>query len=75
MEDADSVKTAGNNGRRVTISNPDKVGGNTKLSERTRRGRPSRLRVHNIAELPAHLTERDRRIALDCYEHHVLRTD
>ncbi len=59
----------------MKISNPDKVGGNTKLSERTRAGRPNRLRERNIADLPAHLTERDRRIALDCYEHHVLRTD
>ena len=59
----------------MKISNPDKVGTNTKLSERTEGARPSRLREQHIATLPAHLTERDRRIALDCYEHHVLRTD
>lgn len=59
----------------MKISNPDKVGTNTKLSERTRAGRPSCLRERHIAKLPSHLTERDRRIALDCYEHHVLRTD
>lgn len=75
MEDPDRMKVAANNGNPVKISNPDKVGPNTKLSERTRGGRPSRLRERNIAELPAHLTDRDRRIALDCYEHHVLRTD
>jgi hypothetical protein len=69
------MKAAANHTNPVKISNPDKVGTNTKLSERTRTGRPDRLRERHIAELPSHLTERDRRIALDCYEHHVLRTD
>lgn len=39
------------------------------------RGRPSRLNESHVVKLAAHLTERDRHIALDCYEHHVLRTD
>jgi hypothetical protein len=69
------MKTAANHDNPVKIGNPDKVGTNTKLSERTRGARPSRLREQHIATLPSHLTERDRRIALDCYEHHVLRTD
>jgi hypothetical protein len=37
--------------------------------------RPTRLAESEVAALAAHITERDRRIALDCYEHHVLTTD
>ncbi len=69
------MKPAANHGNTVKISNPDNIGTNTKLSERTRGTCPNRLREHNIAEPPAHSTDRDRHIALDCYEHHVLRTD
>ncbi len=39
------------------------------------RTRPSRLTEDHAGKLAAHLTERDRQIALDCYEHHVLTTD
>jgi hypothetical protein len=45
------------------------------VTEIAKEGRPSRLREKHIVNLSAHLTERDRRIALDCYEHHVLTTD
>jgi hypothetical protein len=37
--------------------------------------RPSRLSEGAVAMLASHITERDRRIALDCYEHNVLTTD
>jgi Replication-relaxation len=37
--------------------------------------RPTRLTEGEVGSLAAHITERDRRIALDCYEHHVLTTD
>jgi hypothetical protein len=34
--------------------------------------RPRRFTAQNMVRLASHLTERDRRIALDCFEHHVL---
>jgi hypothetical protein len=39
------------------------------------RERTSRLKESDYARLAAHVTERDRNIAVDCYEHHVLTTD
>jgi hypothetical protein len=39
------------------------------------RTRPARVSPSLIAKLASHLTERDRQIAADCYEHHVLTTD
>jgi len=37
-----------------------------------RRRRPGRLSAGHVSRLAAQLTERDRRIALDCYDHRVL---
>jgi hypothetical protein len=37
--------------------------------------RRSRLPEDHALKLAAHVTERDRHIAVDCYEHHVLTTD
>lgn len=34
--------------------------------------RPQRFTAQDVVRLASHLTERDRRIALDCFEHHVL---
>ena len=39
-----------------------------------RRRRPGRLSAGHASRLAAQLTERDRRIALDCYDHRVLTT-
>lgn len=36
--------------------------------------RPRRFTAQDIARLASHLTERDRQIALDCFEHRVLTT-
>ncbi len=70
------MKIPANQNNPVKISHPDNSERKTKrVTERVKGGRPSRLREKHIANLPAHLTERDRRIALDCYEHHVLTTD
>jgi hypothetical protein len=55
---------------------PDKGGESIRNSEKmTERRRPSRVSGDLIAKLAEHLTDRDRQIALDCYEHHVLTTD
>jgi Replication-relaxation len=40
----------------------------------SRPARPTRLRESDYAQLAARVTERDRQIAIDCYEHHVLTT-
>ncbi len=70
------MKIPANHSNPVKISRPDNSERTTKkVTERAKGDRPSRLREKHIANLPAHLTERDRRIALDCYEHHVLTTD
>jgi hypothetical protein len=37
--------------------------------------RPSRVTAEHVLKLAAHLTDRDRRIAVECYEQHVLTTD
>lgn len=37
--------------------------------------RPNRITSEHVVKLAAHLTERDRRIAVECYEQHVLTTD
>jgi hypothetical protein len=37
--------------------------------------RPARFTAQDVVTLAAHLTERDRQIALDCFEHRVLTTD
>jgi hypothetical protein len=56
--------------------NPDKGDKSTSASERKRESRrPSRLTEGAIVKLASHITERDRRIALDCYEHNLLTTD
>jgi hypothetical protein len=56
--------------------NPDKGGKSTNATKRKRESRrPSRLTESAIVKLASHITERDRRIALDCYEHNVLTTD
>jgi protein involved in plasmid replication-relaxation len=36
--------------------------------------RPRRFTAHDVVRLASHLTERDRQIALDCFDHHVLTT-
>jgi hypothetical protein len=38
------------------------------------RGRPARVTKTLLVELASRLTDRDRQIALDCYEHYVLTT-
>jgi Replication-relaxation len=38
------------------------------------RVRPARLALTHVVSLGSRLTDRDRQIALDCYEHHVLTT-
>ncbi len=40
----------------------------------TLRSRPARVPLTHIVGLGSRLTDRDRQIALDCYEHHVLTT-
>lgn len=46
------------------------------MNERMKeKARPARLTESHLVKLASHLTERDRQIALDCYEHHVLTTD
>lgn len=37
--------------------------------------RPGKVSLAHVVELGSRLTERDRQIVLDCYEHHVLTTD
>jgi hypothetical protein len=39
------------------------------------RVRPARVTLAHVASLGSRLTDRDRQIALDCYEHHVLTTE
>lgn len=34
--------------------------------------RSRRFTAEDVVRLAAHLTERDRRIALECFEHHIL---
>jgi hypothetical protein len=46
-----------------------------KKNKEKERTRPSRLSEDHAAKLAAHLTDRDRSIAEDCYDHHVLTTD
>ena len=46
-----------------------------KLNQATAGRRRSRLPDDHALLLVSHVTERDRRIAVDCYEHHVLTTD
>jgi hypothetical protein len=41
----------------------------------TKADRPSRVTAEHVLKLAAHLTDRDRRIAVECYEQHVLTTD
>jgi hypothetical protein len=37
--------------------------------------RPGKVSLSHIVSVASRLTDRDRQIALDCYEHHVLTTD
>jgi hypothetical protein len=76
MEVADRVKSAANTRNLGERRHPDKGGESTRNSEKkAERQRPSRISGSHVAKLAEHLTERDRQIALDCYEHHVLTTD
>lgn len=52
-----------------------KRGQTKKLNQATAGRRRSRLPDDHALLLASHVTERDRRIAVDCYEHHVLTTD
>lgn len=45
------------------------------MNKRKQADRPNRVTGELVAKLAAHLTERDRRIAVECYEHNVLTTD
>jgi hypothetical protein len=59
-----------------SLRNPDKgVQIRSNKGKAAAAKRPTRLTEGEVASLAAHITERDRRIALDCYEHHVLTTD
>jgi len=70
------MKPAANPVEPTTRKNPDKGGKATNVSENDRESRrPSRLTEGEMVELASHITDRDRRIALDCYEHAVLTTD
>jgi hypothetical protein len=70
------MKAAANHIKSTVSKNPDKGGTSTNAGERKREARrPSRLTEDAIVKLASHITERDRRIALDCYEHNVLTTD
>lgn len=70
------MKATANHMKPTVTRNPDKGGKSTNTSERKRESkRPSRLTASAVIKLASHLTERDRRIALDCYEHNVLTTD
>jgi hypothetical protein len=70
------MKSAANPRERTLKQNPDKGGKSTHVTDGTKQARrPSRLSESEVAKLASHVTERDRRIALDCYEHNVLTTD
>jgi hypothetical protein len=69
------MKPAANSTISTPIKNPDKGEKSTHVTEKSNAKRPSRLTEGEIAKLASHVTERDRRIALDCYEHSVLTTD
>jgi Replication-relaxation len=45
------------------------------MSEAFRSDRPGKVTFSHIVNLGSRLTERDRQIALDCYEHHVFTTE
>jgi hypothetical protein len=60
----------------IRCKSRDKGGKSTKVTERPApKRRASRLNERQVGRLASHVTERDRRIALDCYEHSVLTTD
>jgi hypothetical protein len=70
------MKAAANQPEPSPRKKSDKRGKSTNSRQRGWEGkRPSRLNEGAVAMLAAHITERDRRIALDCYEHNVLTTD
>jgi hypothetical protein len=70
------MKAAANPKKPSTRKKSDKRGKATKSRQEGGEGkRPSRLSEGAVAMLASHVTERDRRIALDCYEHNVLTTD
>jgi hypothetical protein len=76
MEDPDTMKIPANPQKPGRVNLPDKGGGSTKANETMKeKTRPSRLNERQLVKLASHLTERDRQIALDCYEHNVLTTD
>ncbi len=70
------MKVAANQRKVSTRKKSDKRGKSTNSRQGGGEGkRPSRLSEGAAAMLASHITERDRRIALDCYEHNVLTTD
>jgi hypothetical protein len=48
------------------------IGGKEKLKAIVR---PRRFTEQGVVRLASHMTERDRQIALDCFDHRVLTTD
>lgn len=70
------MRDAANRADRERPNHPDKGVKSTEArKKREARTRPTRLSPSLIVKLASHLTERDRQIAADCYEHHVLTTD
>jgi hypothetical protein len=69
------MKLTANHTDRAARANPDEVGKSTNVERSDKLTRPKRVTPSLIVKLAAHLTERDRQIARDCYEHHVLTTD
>jgi hypothetical protein len=71
------MKDAANPADRQAPSHPDfkRVKSKEARQGTGTRTRPARVSPSLIAKLVSHLTERDRQIAADCYEHHVLTTD
>jgi hypothetical protein len=70
------VKTAANAQLSPRRGHPDEVERPTDVRDEMRVARrESRVSPRLLIKLAEHVTDRDRQIALDCYEHHVLTTD
>jgi hypothetical protein len=76
VEGRDRVKTAANTQLSTGGSHPDEVERPTDVREESRVSRrESRVSPKLLIKLAEHVSDRDRQIAVDCYEHHVLTTD
>jgi hypothetical protein len=70
------MRTPAIHGKPAVGEKSDKRGKTTNSRQGRRESkRPNRLSEGAVATLASHITERDRHIALDCYEHNVLTTD